>query len=267
MKIYNQNIWGNFSDKECIGNRNELIKELISDINPDFCCFQECNPSTSKKGDNSICVLLEKEYSEVLPQYSSKNFTPIFYKKEKFRYLCGDYVVFSGLNDWNSKSFTWAVFEELSTGDKIAVISTHFWWKYTGEEDNLQRRDNAKEIMGIVKYISATFNIPILICGDLNSGHKAKQGPDTYNTMLNYGLKDVRTLLDDYYDADTCSSIYPKHTDTGYYYDGVMPDFTIDYIFIYKDEKIKALNFEVINTQVARDSSDHSPLIFDFEII
>ena len=33
MKIYNQNIWGNFSDKECIGNRNELIKELMRTLN------------------------------------------------------------------------------------------------------------------------------------------------------------------------------------------------------------------------------------------
>ena len=57
MRIYSHNIWGNFSSKECIGNRNYLIKELIDGVNPDFCCFQECNPSTSRFGETSISKL------------------------------------------------------------------------------------------------------------------------------------------------------------------------------------------------------------------
>ena len=146
MRIYSQNIWGNFSSKECIGNRNFLIHQLIEKYQPDFCCFQECNPSTSRK-DNSISILLKDNYDEVLLENENKNFTPIFYNRNKVKFVCGEYVVYSGLNDWDSKSFTWGLFENLENKERVVVISTHLWWKYTGEVDILQRRENVKQLL------------------------------------------------------------------------------------------------------------------------
>ncbi len=51
VRLYDQNIWGNFARTEKIGNRNQYILGLIKEYAPDFCAFQECNPSTSRSGD------------------------------------------------------------------------------------------------------------------------------------------------------------------------------------------------------------------------
>ena len=134
MKIYNQNIWGNFSSPEqCIANRNVLIKELIYEYNPDFCCFQECNPYTSRSGDTPIQDLLSKDFDEVSAKHSERNYTPIFYKRSEFNVKDCGYFPFKGLNDLNSKSVTWGVFEEKTNKKTIAVISTHFWWQSCNE--------------------------------------------------------------------------------------------------------------------------------------
>ena len=80
MRLYDQNIWGNFSASEhCIANRNVLIRELIEEYCPDVCCFQECNPSTSRSGDTPIQEILKPDYAEVMPETAEKNFTPVFY--------------------------------------------------------------------------------------------------------------------------------------------------------------------------------------------
>ena len=267
MKIYSQNIWGNFSDKECIGNRNHLIKQLIDDINPDFLCFQECNPSTSRSGDSAIDDILKDEFCEVSKEHSRNNFTPIFYNPKNSKLIDGGYKVFEGLNDWNSKSYTWAVFKELKTDKFICIISVHFWWKYTGEVDNLQRRENAKEVALKVKEITNKYNCPVIIAGDLNSGVNSKQGSDSYNEMIKLGMNDVRYICKDSTDEYTCSYSYPKHTKDGIYYDGKVPEITIDYIFAYKKELINAKRFSIINNQTARNSSDHSPLVLELEVI
>ena len=265
MRIYSQNIWGNFSSKECIGNRNFLIHQLIEKYQPDFCCFQECNPSTSRK-DNSISILLKDNYDEVLLENENKNFTPIFYNRNKVNFVCGEYVVYSGLNDWDSKSFTWGLFENLENKERVVVISTHLWWKYTGEVDILQRRENVKQLMDVVNRLYLQYEVPIIVCGDFNSGEKAKQGPDAYYQMIKNNMVDVRNIALESSNSETCSLEYPKHDSDGFYYQGVQPCITIDYIFVNKEELILATSFKIDNSQIARDSSDHSPLIFEFEL-
>lgn len=44
-----------------------------------------------------------------------------------------------------------------------------------------------------------------------------------------------------------------------------MPMYTIDYIFAYGDG-VKAEKFDIITSQKALNSSDHCPLILNFEI-
>lgn len=265
MRIYNQNIWGNFSDKERIGNRNRLISSLISKYQPDFCCFQECNPSTSRMDDSIIDLLIDK-YNETCVINQSQNFTPVLYNKYKFKVIEEDYIVFDGLNDWNSKSFTYAIFEEMCTSKKVCIISVHFWWQYRGDIDNIQRCENANQLANVVEKIYNKYNIPIFVCGDLNSGENTKQGPSGYNKMLTLGFVDVRKITNNSDEFHTCSSIYPKHTTEGVYYDGKAAEFTIDYIFTYKKELVKSIRYIVDGSKVARNSSDHSPIIYDFEI-
>lgn len=267
MKIFSHNIWGNFSPKECVGNRNYLIKELIEEERPDFCCFQECNPNTSRAGEIGISKLLGDKYDEVSIEFSNVNFTPIFYDKNKFRVIDSSYVVYEGFNDWNSKSFTWGVFEEINTLKKVIVFSTHLWWEYKEQKDVIQRIENVVQLMEVVNKLYLKYQAPIIVAGDFNSGLNTKQGPEAYYEMKKNNMHDVRDISNDTDDYQTCASVYPLHTEDGIYYAGSVPSLTIDYIFINKPSLVNSFKFNIIKSQKAKDSSDHLPLIYEFDLL
>jgi len=265
MRLYDQNIWGNFSsDDHCVANRTELMRDVIFEAEPDFCCFQECNPNTVRAGEKGIGELLKPCYTEVLPEFSDKNYTPVFYNPKKVTLIEAGYAPFEGLNDLNSKSATWGVFKDNVTDKYISIISVHFWWMAEGEKDNIQRQKNAEAVGESVKNLYEKYKAPVLITGDLNSGD-TKQGTGGYDRMCGLGMSDVRYIAKETDNSKTCSSQYPLY-ENGAYIKGVVPNQTIDYIFAYKKEDISAEKFYVVNTDKSRRSSDHLPLILDFDI-
>ena len=167
MILYNQNIWGN-TDKP-IGNRHILIREMVDEIRPDVVTLQECNPARSRVGEYPMQEMLKPEYLEVLPEKADVNFAPVFYRTETLEFLEGGFFPFEGKNFGTSKSATWAVFTEKSTGKRFGMISTHFWFKAVDETDTQQRRENAKAVCKVAYDIQAKYNIPVLVAGDLNS--------------------------------------------------------------------------------------------------
>ena len=266
MRLYDQNIWGNFSaDNQYVANRTELVRDLIFELKPDFCCFQECNPNTVRAGEKGIAGLLKPCYIEVLPEFSHKNYTPVFYNPKKVTLIEASYTPFEGLNDLNSKSATWGIFEDNATKKRICIMSVHFWWMAEGEKDNIQRKKNAESVSEIVKGLYEKYKAPVLIAGDLNSGD-TRQGMGGYDRMCELGMSDVRYIAKNTDMSKTCSSEYPFY-ENGVYTKGIIPNQTIDYIFAYKKEYLVAERFSVINTDKSRRSSDHLPLIFDFDVI
>ena len=266
MRIYDQNIWGNFSaEGQYVANRNRLIKEMIFDVKPEFCCFQECNPYTSRSGAEPIQEILKTAYVEIKPEYFDKNYTPLFYDPKRVDVMECGYFPFEGFNDLDSKSASWGVFKELSTCKTVSVLSTHFWWKAESAEDEMQRRKNAKAIAKLAKEIDKKHGCPMIVCGDLNSGD-TEQGIGGYDEMLKTGFKDVRFISDKSDNSYTCCTVYPI-CENGKYINGEQPNQTIDYILAYNAEQLKAKEFLVMNTEKSRASSDHLPLIFNFELI
>ncbi len=262
IRLYNHNIWGNFAATEKIGNRNKLIKKLIFDRKPDFCCFQECNPDTSRKED-PIEALIAERYTEVPTSAAEKNFTPVFYNKERFDVVYSDWIKYSGLNDINSKSITRAVLEEKETGKRVGVISTHFWWQI-GEEHTQWRINNAAELKAAAEDIIERFGVPVIISGDLNNGLGAEQDTRPYEKMMQDGFTDIRHVAPITTDSHTCHA-YPELNENDEYVNGPKPSFTLDYIMTYGENSLKPLRFEVLTSQDALNSSDHCPLIGEFE--
>jgi len=265
MRIYDQNVWGNYNSENRIANRNSLIVGLIHKYLPDICCFQECNPSTSRAGDKDIQLLLKDQYEEACPEKSKLNFTPVFYRRDTIKLIENGYVLFEGLNDRNSKSFTWALLEEISSGKRMIAVSFHFWWKWESEIDELQRCENARVINEYCKELKSKYGVPVILCGDLNSGINAHQGDNTYREMLCLGMIDAREVSAETTDMLTAHA-YPILNEEGIYVNGGMPIKTLDYVFLCGDSTLIPKSFSVITEQNALDSSDHSPLIFDFNL-
>lgn len=261
MRIYSQNVW-NYNPSEY---RNKLIAALIEDFDADVCCFQECGPGTNRAGVSPLPELLKENYSEVCSEFADRNYTPLFYKTEKYNIIDSGYFLYEGLNDANSKSVTWAVLEDNTTLKRVVAASTHFWWMFRGEQDNLQRLQNVAQLKDFCDEMTSKYNIPIIIGGDFNNGTNADQGDMPYKKMLQEGFCDIRYTAEETTDLLTHHE-YPILNDEGIYVDGALPERTLDYIFTYGNAEIRTIKFEILTTQKALDSSDHCPLLATFEI-
>lgn len=263
MRFYNQNIWGSFGPHDKIANRNQLLAQLIFEHAPDVCCFQECDPASSRMGEGAITRLLSPVYEETCPAVAARNFTPVFYNRNTLSLIEDGYLLFPGRNNLDSKSASWAILESKEDGKRFAAISTHFWWKYDDDGDNLQREENARCIGQICRDIDAKYHIPIFAMGDLNSGvHLPGRALQELEIQ---GLRDTRQLAKDSTNEFTWHPCPPLGKD-GLYIPGPMPVNSLDYIYVYQHPDVDLLRFQVLTDEKSLASSDHCPLILDFDL-
>lgn len=260
ITFYSQNVWNSFPTSY----RNTLISSLISDFDADICVFQECGPKTTRSGEAPLPELLEDTYAEVCPDIADSNYTPVFYKKDKFDVPDSGYFLYDGLNDSNSKSVTWAVLKEKASSVRFAAVSTHFWWMSESEKDNEQRLKNVDQLYELCESVIKKYDVPVIIGGDFNNGKNAEQGDEPYKYMLQKGFCDIRLGADETTDEYTHHD-YPILNEDGTFEKGALPKRNLDYIFTYGIYPVKAKKFDVITSQKALDSSDHCPLIGELE--
>ena len=133
LSVYCQNVWNSTPL-----NRTALQRDLIFDLDADVCCFQECGPKTIRAGAEALPPMLAERYEEVPTSVGEQNYTPVFYKRDRFDLIESGYTLFAGKNDANSKSVTWAILEDKASGVRFGIGSTHFWWKCNEPDDNAQ---------------------------------------------------------------------------------------------------------------------------------
>lgn len=264
IKLYDQNVW----NVNPIDNRNILIRSMIEEFDADFCTFQECGPNTCRAAEHPLPELMSDKYAEVCPEKVGVNYTPVFYKKEKYNVLEAQYHVYTGFNDVNSKTLSWGVFEDKQTGEKIAIASTHFWFKARGDIDTRQRKQNANELKEACDYIVEKYGVPVVISGDFNSGRNAETGDAPYRYTLEIGFKDFRYMAEETTDGYTYHDYPVLDQEKGIYVNkpDALPYCDLDFILVYGSDKIKAKKFEILTSEKALNSSDHCPLLGVFEI-
>jgi endonuclease/exonuclease/phosphatase family metal-dependent hydrolase len=268
IRLFVQNIWGNMGANQAIANRNDLIRDLIFAYEPDVCCFQECNPRTSRAGTTAIQTLLAERYAEAPTTAGSANFTPVFYLRESYRLVESGWHLYTGgpeRNDCNSKSITWAVLADKRTGISFGICSTHFWWKSDTPLDNQQRLQNGAELCETMAMLAQRYAIPVFAAGDLNCGAGSAQGSEPYRFLLDRGLLDTRAAAAVSTDAFTHHA-YPVLNANGIYVNGGQPARTLDHAFVTNDPRVRIERFQVETSQNALDSSDHCPLLVDATI-
>lgn len=134
---------------------------------------------------------------------------------------------------------TWAVLENLETGEQYAHINTHF--DHAGD---LARQKSIE----LVSQKALSFDIPAVLTGDFNFS----KGGELYSSVASTGLKDTQDLA-----ADTMIGR------TYHDYEGGEDGLPIDYIWV--NEKVES----VIKYRIIRDKklgqyvSDHFPIYAD----
>lgn len=134
---------------------------------------------------------------------------------------------------------TWAVLENLETGEQYAHINTHF--DHAGD---LARQKSIE----LVSQKALSFDIPAVLTGDFNFS----KGSELYSSVASTGLKDTQDLA-----ADTMIGR------TYHDYEGGEDGLPIDYIWV--NEKVESVSkYRIIrDKKLGQYVSDHFPIYAD----
>lgn len=267
VRVLIHNIWGNTSEGNIAGRMHQTAI-LYEEYAPDVIGLQECSPGSRSGKDGIVSLLNGLGYKEVPAQATNSgknNYTPLFYNPDTVKLIECGYRLYVGQNDSGSKGLTWAVFETVKTGEKFAAASTHYWWQSDDAQDTLDRESNARESLDTIAQIQAKHNCPVVLGGDFNCNPSSSP----YGILTSGGLRDVQSWAAKTENMHTHHTYPTYNADTGFWDDPVYPASnyarSIDHIFATK-EGITPKRFDVVSDLYAILSSDHCPLILDFDL-
>ena len=251
--------------------RNRLQAEMIAQYMPDVLGLQEVDGSKrDKTGEYDIATLLKAlGYAETLDPAVENligyNCTPLFYNTATTRLVDSEYYWYSvqsgtaANNDKSSKSLTWGVFEQIATGDRYLVVSTHMC-----TQDADIRLQQAQEAMELIDALVARYGCPAFIGGDFN----ASIDSSSCQLFLDNGYINARE------EADVTTSLssvkgYPAYSEEL----GMMrPNSTgvpekelasLDHLLMTNGEAVTLTVFGVVADECTCAASDHLPIFVD----
>ena len=256
------NIWGDF-----FGNppheRDLEHAAILLGHDPDFIGLQEMTPNFWK---SRLVDKLAEEYEVVgkgLNPYGDNAADPVFIRRSRFNVEARGGVWFCPELD-KSKGAVWAVATEKASGRKLLVFASHFWWQQKGEADKYVRLLNARKLHSEMTALAARFDAAIIGGGDLNAPNTSP----ALSFLLSAGWEDAQRSSPE---TDPRATWHgnPERDASGAYR-GVPPEKAertqwLDHVF-YAPRGVKPLRFAVDTSPRALNVSDHSPLVFDFEL-
>ena len=259
------NIWGDFFGNP-VHERDLQQLAIVKGHDPDIVGLQEVTPNFWKS--RLISGLSSAGYECIGAEMGPNDkhrvaANPVFFRRSRFELVEKGSTWFHPELDY-SKGVVWAVLREKATGRKIVAFASHFWWQEKGEADAYLRLLNARMLHGTVAEVAKRHGAAVVGGGDLNS------------PVTSSALKELKKL--GWCDAqEKAPETDPRATwrdfperDAKGVYRGVAPEkakkrMWLDHVF-YTPESVKPLKFSMDRTQQALDVSDHSPVIFDFEM-
>lgn len=246
--------------------RNMMISELHVEALPDVVCLQECS-ANSRTGRSYIRAMKEAGFDEVtaeMPSGYTVNYTPVLYRKDVLELVDSGYLPYSDGAGDKSKSASWGVFKT-KNGELFAVVSTHFAYK-SDTSGQAARLKDAEQISGLAKSIVAKHSCPVIIGGDLNCNISS----DPYKILKDSGFTDIYDVAKKATNTRTHHS-YPEFNTILGIYDGMTPpsgaySAAIDHALVMQGDGLEFARFEVVTDDYALLSTDHCPIIVDFNI-
>ena len=255
IRVMSSNIWGDYFNNP-VEARGDQLAQVYTRYSPDVLALQEATPSWYA---SRLFSTLRGEYEFAAPSDAPENnYTPLLYRREMFDCIDQGFVRFPETPDI-SKGAAWVLLLHRESGKKLAVFSTHFWWKFIGTpEHDALRVANAEQLSAKAEEL----NLPVIAMGDLNS----RINNPSIETLRRRGWKFARD------EASITTDVSTHHGDPvlGSYgkYHGARSksDYTqsIDHIF-YRGA-LTPERFAVVEDQDALDATDHSPIWCDFII-
>lgn len=260
--------------------RQQMELTIIKNYVPDVLGMQEYCTAFN----NGMTPLLEGEgYTRVdvwhteQDKYGNKlNFTPLFYRADKMVLIDRGFFLYDGPNDVNSKSLTWAVFEELKHHKRFVAIATHFMYNDPTLAEgvaNSTRVENAKQLLEQIDKIyekdGGVFDgLPIIIGGDLNCVF----GSDPFVTLKNGGLQWLYDIAENKNESAGIKKYATYDDNIGDYITCPTavtdPKRAIDYMWLKqgKHTRVSVATYITVTDREASLASDHCPRFADLNL-
>ncbi len=261
--IFN-NVHGAHVDEYPIETRNQMQAELHYEYLPDVIGLQENAASVGSYHTR----MTKYGYTPVPTKPKNKanrDYTAMLYRADKLDILeCGWHLYDDGAGD-QSKSVAWAVFKDKASGDVFAVGSTHFYWT-SDDLGKSARLKDAEQLAEVVKNITAKYNCPMIVGGDFNCNINS----DPIKNLYKAGFENLQKISPDTMDITTHHSYSPWNAELNLYIDIVVPSKTyssaIDHALLYNKGTLTPKMFRVILHDYTLLSTDHCPVMVDFDI-
>ena len=277
-----------------ISLRQQMEAELFSLYKPDLIGMQEYSCLFHKDMTPLLC---EIGYSEVDVSFdrgrhtdgTKLNYTPIFYRPDTLTLIDSGFIMYPetmqdsenpgnvlSINDVNTKSLTWAVFEEDISKKRFIAINTHFMYNAAWLSDTLRhevRVNNALTVLDIVKRIrekTEYASLPVIMGGDLN----CRSDTVEFKTLLDGGMKwlwDVAPIKN----SSSGHKPYAVYDETVKEYvkfeqPSDAPEHSIDHVFYMPTDggkEMEILSYVTVTDTLALLSSDHCPKMTDLNLL
>lgn len=256
IRVMFQNVYGWTSDEPHLDVRSKIDTLLYQIYDADIVCLQEMSAGIRAY----LVPLLNKAgYTELdvnMPSDNKKNnYTPVFYRSDRFTVLDSGWILYEGLNDADSKSVSWGVFKEIKSGKSLAVCSTHFCWN-----DAATRNSNAQQLNTLFASLEAQ-NVPIVFGGDLNTVLDS----EPIRILKNAGARHAWEQTTDR-DSLHTNHAYPQYSATDPFFESYAActdGYTgaIDHILTRGTLSVR--QFRILHGSMAMKTSDHCPVYVD----
>ena len=258
------NIWGDYFANPP-HERDACEADLIRRWNPDFVALQEVTPNFWK---SRLISQLKEEYVVVgrgMGPGGIDSYVPVAFRCSRFKLLESGAEGFCPEID-TSKGVVWAVVEDRTSGRRLVVFSSHFWWQKKGVADDWVRLDNARRLSARMHEIADRHDADIIGGGDLNAPVESW----AMRHLISDGLADAQQKADFSPRMVRTHHVNPVRDAKGVYYGvpavrGISEKVSwLDHIF-YDPKRIRALKFGIDMSAEACSLSDHHPIYVDFE--
>ncbi len=250
MRIMTFNLLCEGKDEHFMKYRRDLAVRTIIEQQPDSVGVQEATPEWMKwltghlQGYDHVGI--GRDNGKKLGEHAA-----IFYLKDKYKVIdSGNFWISSTPEvpamGWDAvciRICTWAVLEDLQTGEQYAHINTH-----------LDHRGELAKTNGIRMILdkAASFNIPVVCTGDFNTF----EGSPLYEQLMSGTLRDTKFLTPDTMKNATFHHFKLPTVETD----------IIDYVLV--NNKVKPLVYRVITEGIdGKFVSDHYPVYADVDLI
>ena len=258
LTLFTANIWADVFGNPVTG-RDAALAALIARYCPDVIMLQEAHPNWHRS-ETLKQALAAGGYAVSQPDLGSNtlNYTPLAYRQGRFRELKNVFRLYSGPNDYTSKSVSGALLEEVDTGRQFAAMSTHFYFAQN-DEGNAARLSNARELAECFDLLCGAG--PGFCGGDYNCDITS----EPFGVLNAAGIRSASTLAEKKINFVRTHHKNPKYdAETGTYIPAqVSPKdnkYSIDHITV-RGAGVDVTEYRVITDPEALILSDHCPML------